>query len=147
MNMTCSECWATVATGLVKCPRCGAKMTGARPSVLGLLKAYPWLIVLLALSVMVTLWAATRRAPVPEPIPPAVEPVAEAPAPQTEPEPAAPLFAFPVSEPAPAPASPAEPTPSVPPAQATGPEAPSSGAQRPDGTWEAGPGGPKPGGF
>lgn len=144
MNMTCSECWAAVAEGLQKCPRCGAKMTGARPSFLGLLKAYPWLIVLLALSVMVTLWAATRRAPVPEPIPPAVEPVAAAPEPA--PEPAAEPFPFPVPEPAPAPASSVEPPPPARPAQATGPEAPSSGAQRPDGTWEAGPGGPKPGG-
>ncbi|MDP3542936.1 MAG: hypothetical protein Q8T11_10780 [Elusimicrobiota bacterium] len=60
----------------------------APPSLVGLLKAYPWLGVLLALSLIVTLWAATRRAPPPpEPIPPAIEPAADAQAPEAEVEP------------------------------------------------------------
>lgn len=60
----------------------------APPSVIGLLKAYPWLGVLIALSIVVTLWAATRSAPPPPaPIPPAVEPAVEVPVPAVEAEP------------------------------------------------------------
>lgn len=74
----------------------------APPSSFGdILKAYPWLGVLLALSLIVTLWAATRRAPPPEPIPPAIEPAAEVPAPIAEADPGPtvwPDFAPPASE-------------------------------------------------
>jgi hypothetical protein len=86
--MTCSECWSSVPKGKAICPRCGAKVTGAPPSFRGLLRAYPWLGVVLGLSVLITLWAVTRRAPPPpEAIPPAVEPAVEAPAPAAAPEP------------------------------------------------------------
>lgn len=140
--MICSECWASAAQGAQKCPRCGAKLTGAPPSLRGLLKAYPWVVVLLTLSVLVTLWAATRRASAPEPIPDAVEPpAAEIPEPTPVPEPQAPPMPIPeaVPEPAPEPAPPAVPT------RGADSGAPSIGPQRSDGTWEAGPGAPKPG--
>lgn len=138
--MTCSECWTTVPAGTKKCTRCGAKITGARPSFLGLVKNYPWLIVVLGLSLVVTLWAATRRAPVPVAvdIPPAVEPE---PAPTPEPEPEAAPAAVPVAAPepeaAPAPAAPARSTEDLP------PPPPSSAARpNPDGTWSSGPASP-----
>ena len=135
--MICSECWTSVPAGAQKCPRCGAKVTGAPPSLRGLLKAYPWLVVLLTLSLMVTLWAATRRAPVPEPIPDAVEPAAaEIPAPTPEPETSYEAPAMPVAPPAPE--APAEPARSAPQPQTDSP-APAIGPQKPDGTWEAGP--------
>ena len=131
--MTCSECWTTVPAGTKKCPRCGAKITGARPSFLGLAKNYPWLIVVLALSLVVTLWAATRRAPVPVAvdIPPAVEP--EIPAPTPEPDPEPPVLPVAV-EPAPAPVS--QPAPEPIRGSAEAPPPPSAPAnQNPDGTW------------
>lgn len=135
--MTCSQCWSTIPARSEKCPRCGAKVTGAPPSFKGLFKAYPWLGVVLALSVLATLWIATRRPPPPpEPIPAAVEPVVEAPSPAPEPEPEA------VFPPAPAP----EPEPAAPPPAAAArkseeepPPPPSSTAVlQPDGTWRSG---------
>jgi hypothetical protein len=131
--MTCSQCWSTIPARSEKCPRCGAKVTGAPPSFLGLLKAYPWLGVVLALSVLVTLWAATRRAPVPEVIPPAVEPVADAPAPAPEPEPDAMPVVAPFVEPEPAP---------IPVVKQTGQADPMT--QSPDGAWKGGPALPTP---
>ena len=134
--ITCSECWTTIPSGTPKCPRCGAKATGAPPSVVGLLKSYPWLIVVLSLSALVTLWAATRRAPVPVQvvIPPAEEqPAAQAPKPEPEadvpmPPPQAPA---PETAPAPAPVQRSADAPSP-------PSAPTQ--QNPDGTWGGGPG-------
>jgi len=105
--MTCSQCWTTVPSGKAVCPRCGAKVTGAPPSFTGLLKSYPWLAVLLTVSLLLTVWAATRRPPAPVPIPPSVEPAptaAVAPAaeePQTELAPPP----MPIAEPAPEPAA------------------------------------------
>jgi hypothetical protein len=139
--MTCSQCWTSAPAGAKTCPRCGAAITGAPPSFKGLFKAYPWLAAVLALSVLVTLWAATRRPPPPpEPIAPAAEPVAESPAPapeaESEPEPAV----------APAPESEAAHAPAA--VLPTGvPSGPPAGKQREDGTWEPGPGAPmKPSG-
>lgn len=113
----------------------------APPSFIGLLKAYPWLGVLLALSLIVTVWAATRRAPPPpEPVP-AAAPAVEAPAaaPEADPEPT-------VWPDMPPPAA-TVPAPAAPPARAASteespPPPPSSEAQlQPDGTWRTeGPG-------
>ncbi len=123
-------------------------MTGARPSFLGLLKTYPWLIVVLALSAMVTVWAVTRRAPVPVPIPPAAAPVAEAPAPAPEPEEVPFPFPTPAPVPAPAPAPKTVSAPEVPASNPTsgqfGPIVPTSEqfkpmVQGPDGAFKGGP--------
>jgi hypothetical protein len=83
-----------------------AKQTSApKPvTVADFAKDNPGLMVLLALSAMLSLWAATRRAPRPEHIPDAIEPVVEAPAePAPEPEPAP--FVFPPAQPEPEPAA------------------------------------------
>ena len=134
MSMTCSQCWTTVPKGVSICPRCGAKVTGEAPSFAGLLKSYPWVIVVLALSVMVTLWAATRRPPPPpEPIPPAVEPVTAAPAAEPEPDSTPLPLPLPVAE-APAPA--AAPAPAPPPPSNMAPPGPTSGRMLEDGTFE-----------
>ena len=88
-------------------PKAPVKVPTLPEFLLEALKGRPWLIGLLAASALVTVWAATRRAPPPPPpIPAAVEPVAAAPAPP-EPEPETQLAApaFPPSEPAPAPAA------------------------------------------
>ena len=134
--MTCSECWTSAPAGAKTCPRCGAKLTGAPPSFSGLLKAYPWLAALLAASLMVTVWAATRRAPPPpEPIAPAVEPVTAAPVPAPEPE----TISMPTPMPEPEPAPPA-PAPVQRAAQEDQPPPPpsSEAVQQLDGTWRSG---------
>lgn len=105
MPMTCSQCWATVPAGRDVCPRCGAKATGAPPSLAGLAKNYPWVVVVLVLSASFTLWILTRRPPPPEPIPAAVEPepVAQPVAETVQEPPAFPPVPAPVPAPAPAP--------------------------------------------
>jgi len=124
-----------------------AKTPPPPPSFIDLLKAYPWLGPLLAASVIVTLWVATRRPPPPpEPIPQAVEPVTAAPEPAPEMEPAPEPFVWPSQQPAEEPA--AVQAPPAPPTEAraplpVNPDAPLAGAQRLDGTFEPGPGAPK----
>lgn len=140
--MTCSQCWSAVPAKQTVCPRCGAKVTGAPPSFLGLVKSYPWLVVVLALSAMVTLWAATRRAPSPPPpIPPAVEPVA---APSTEPVftpgPELVPVPMPVAEPEPvAEAAAPEPVKNAGNKSPPPPPPSSSAYLQPDGTWRSSP--------
>lgn len=136
--MTCSECWTTIPGGMKKCPRCGAAATGAPPSFAGLLKSYPWLGVLLAMSFFVTVWAATRRAPAPVvvDIPPAVEPE-PAPTPEPEAEPAAlpmPEVPAPAAEPA-AVAAPEMPVFQNP--EAGGPAPRPGSVRQPDGSFKA----------
>ncbi len=144
-DMTCSQCWATVPKGTTTCPHCRAKITGAPPSLSGLMKSRPWIAVLLSLSLFVTLWAATRRPAPPkaEVIPPAEEPVAPPPAPEAESETVVAPPVFPAPEPESAPVAAPMPERQVSPA---GPNASPVGALRPDGTWESGPGAPKRGG-
>lgn len=129
MTMTCSQCWTSVPAGRDLCPRCGAKVTGAPPSLAGLAKNYPWVVVVLVLSGLLTLWLLTRRAPPPpEPIPEAIEPVAvEAPA--AEPVEETPVFpALPAAEaPTPAAVEPARPTQEAVPL-----------TQTEDGAWQGG---------
>lgn len=107
----------------------------APPSFIGLLKAYPWLGVLLVLSLIVTVWAATRRAPPPpEPVP-AAAPAVEAPAPATEPEPEP--TAWPEAAPHPE-AAPAAPV-ARPVAQEAPPPPSTEVTPNADGTWQSGP--------
>lgn len=138
--MTCSQCWSSIPARSEKCPRCGANVTGTPPSFTGLFKAYPWLGVVLALSVLTTLWIATRRPPPPpEPIPPAVEPVTVAPAPAPEPEPETVFVHAPAPEPEPEAPAPA----AVRKTEEEPPPPPSASAViQPDGTWRSGPGAP-----
>jgi hypothetical protein len=108
-----------------------------KAAVVALLKEYPWLIVVLALSAIITVWAATRRAPpAPEPVPPAVEPAVAVPAPEPEPETPMPPIVLP-----PPPVEPEAPAPP----RVVLPQDAIMGAQRPDGSWDIGPGVPKPG--
>lgn len=133
LAMTCSECWTTVPGGIKKCPRCGAAVTGAAPSMLGLFKSYPWLAVVLGLSAMVTLWAATRRAPAPPPAPAPAAFVETPPAPTPEPEPEPEPPSFPAPEPAAAPAPEPAPVRTV---HSAAPPGPTSGRMNEDGTFE-----------
>lgn len=137
VGKTCSECWTSAAPGKTHCPRCGAKLTGATPSVTGLFKSYPWLGVLLGLSLIATLWAATRRPPQPVPVPPSVEAVAD-PAPVPEPEPEQPLAPPPLTVPAPVEAAPA-PAPMRRGSDDPPPPPSTENHQNPDGTWSSGP--------
>ena len=133
------KCNASVPAGLEKCKRCGFPLVKQHPTLVEEVTSRPWLMALLASSVLLTLWVATLRPSAPPPIPAAQEPVAAAPAPAAEPEPdntPLPIPAFPSAPEAPAPAAalagPMNPSSEAPP--------PPSGTPQlsPDGTWSNG---------
>lgn len=142
--MVCPQCRASISDGHAKCPKCGTDFRTPWEELFDYLKKNPWLIALLACSAVLTMWAATRRAPVAEPVAiPAAAPAVEAPSPEPQQD-EAPLPFHPVVH---APVAPApEPPPRVIPVGEAGPQMPPAGAEREDGTWEAGPGAPKRGG-
>jgi hypothetical protein len=143
--MLCPFCRASLKQGAKFCAHCKGQVRPDEHPALEMFRQYPWLAPLLAFSMGMTIWAATRRAPADEPIPPAAAPVEAEPAPASDPD------AFTPPAPAPVFAPPAAPDdgggpPRHAPRGEPSIENPPFGVMRPDGSTEPGPGAPRRGG-